>query len=192
MPGGQVEPGGGVGADGPGQPGREVGVDVFDHDALVGVVQDHVGQRVVGGDVRGPQRPNPVVVLDHQVQRLVAVGRGSRGTSAREPAQELPALLGGLLVVGTGPPRGGRCGAGEVQRELRNDSGRIMRALDEGASFVINRNGQPVGELRPLRRRRFVDAAAAVEMFRGAPRVDAAALRRDLDEAVDQSIPDRV
>lgn len=77
------------------------------------------------------------------------------------------------------------------QRELRNDSGRIMRALDEGASFVINRNGHPVGELRPLRRRRFVDAAAAVEMFRGAPRVDGAALRRDLDEAVDQSVPDR-
>jgi antitoxin (DNA-binding transcriptional repressor) of toxin-antitoxin stability system len=78
------------------------------------------------------------------------------------------------------------------QRELRNDSGRIMRGLDEGKSFIVNRNGTPVGELRPLRRRRFVSAHAAVEMFRGAPRVEAATLRRDLDSVVDQDIPDRV
>jgi prevent-host-death family protein len=40
------------------------------------------------------------------------------------------------------------------QRELRNDSGKIMRRLDQGESFVITRNGQPVGELTPLRRHR--------------------------------------
>jgi antitoxin (DNA-binding transcriptional repressor) of toxin-antitoxin stability system len=77
------------------------------------------------------------------------------------------------------------------QRELRNDSGRIMRGLDEGKSFIVNRNGAPVGELRPLRRHRFVSAHAAVEMFRGAPPVDAARLRRDLDNAADQDLPDR-
>ncbi|MFW6186852.1 MAG: type II toxin-antitoxin system Phd/YefM family antitoxin [Actinomycetota bacterium] len=74
------------------------------------------------------------------------------------------------------------------QRELRNDSGRIMRALDEGRSFVVSRNGVPVGELRPLRRHRFVDARAAVAGFQGAPRVDPEALRRDLDEVVDQVV----
>lgn len=74
------------------------------------------------------------------------------------------------------------------QRELRNDSGRIMRALDEGRSFVVSRNGTPVGELRPLRRRRFVDARAAVAAFRGAPRVDVQALRRDLDDVADQGL----
>ena len=78
------------------------------------------------------------------------------------------------------------------QRELRNDSGRIMRGLDEGQSYIVSRNGTPVGELRPLRRHRFVSAHAAVEMFRGAPRVDAATLRRDLDDLVDQDLPDRV
>jgi antitoxin (DNA-binding transcriptional repressor) of toxin-antitoxin stability system len=78
------------------------------------------------------------------------------------------------------------------QRELRNDSGRIMRGLDEGKSFIVSRNGTPVGELRPLRRHRFVSAQAVVDMFRGAPRVDAATLRRDLDHVVDQGIPDRV
>ena len=42
------------------------------------------------------------------------------------------------------------------QRELRNDSGKIMRRLDLGESFVITRNGQPVGELTPLRRHRLL------------------------------------
>src|SRR5207245_5084128 len=42
-----------------------------------------------------------------------------------------------------------------TQRELRNGSGKIMRALDGGESFVVTRNGVPVGELRPLPRREF-------------------------------------
>ena len=74
------------------------------------------------------------------------------------------------------------------QRELRNDSGRIMRALDQGRTFVVSRNGRPVGELRPLRRHRFVTAVAAVEMFRNAPGLDWERIRRDLDEVVDQDI----
>lgn len=78
------------------------------------------------------------------------------------------------------------------QRELRNDSGRIMRALDEGESFLVTRNGAPVGELRPLRRHRFVAAGTVVAMFRDAPPVDAAAFRSDLDEVVDQEISNRV
>lgn len=78
------------------------------------------------------------------------------------------------------------------QRELRNDSGRIMRALDEGRSFVVTRNSVPVGELRPLRRRRLVDARAVTELFRGAARVDAEHFRRDLDASVDQTVDPRV
>lgn len=66
-----------------------------------------------------------------------------------------------------------------------------MRALDDGESFVITRNGTPVGELLPLRRHRFVAASTAVAMFRDAPSLDAAAFRRDLDEVSDQEIPDR-
>lgn len=78
------------------------------------------------------------------------------------------------------------------QRELRNDSGRIMRALDEGRSFVVTRNSVPVGELRPLRRRRLVDARFVTELFRGAPRVDVERFRRDLDASVDQTVDPRV
>ena len=72
------------------------------------------------------------------------------------------------------------------QRELRNDSGEIMRKVDAGETFVVTRNGVPVGELSPLRRHRFVAAEAAVELFRGAPAVDYDRFRADLDLAASQ------
>lgn len=72
------------------------------------------------------------------------------------------------------------------QRELRNDSGEVMRQLDQGHSFVVTRNGVPVGELSPLRRHRFVRAEAAIEMFRGAPAIDLEQFRADLDAVADQ------
>jgi prevent-host-death family protein len=78
-----------------------------------------------------------------------------------------------------------------TQRELRNNSGEIMRQLDQGHSFVVTRNGVPVGELSPLRRHRFVSAKAAVAAFQGAPRVDLDRLRADLDHAANQEIAPR-
>lgn len=77
------------------------------------------------------------------------------------------------------------------QRELRNDSGRIMRSLGDGETFTITSNGEPVGELTPLRRRRFVSAASVIDLFRNAPAVDAARFRRDLDDLVDQDLEPR-
>jgi prevent-host-death family protein len=73
-----------------------------------------------------------------------------------------------------------------TQRELRNHSGEIMRDLDDGETFVVTRNGVPVGELLPLRRHRFVAAETAVAMFRAAPPVDYERFRADLDTAVSQ------
>jgi antitoxin (DNA-binding transcriptional repressor) of toxin-antitoxin stability system len=73
-----------------------------------------------------------------------------------------------------------------TQRELRNDSGRIMRALDKGKSFIVTRNGVPVGELIPLRQRVFVPADAAQAAFAGAPRVALRRFRKDIDAMIDQ------
>jgi antitoxin (DNA-binding transcriptional repressor) of toxin-antitoxin stability system len=78
-----------------------------------------------------------------------------------------------------------------TQRELRNNSGEIMRHLDQGESFVVTRNGLPVGELSPLRRNRFVSAEAAVAAFKDAPRVEFDRLRADLDHAASQEITPR-
>jgi len=75
-----------------------------------------------------------------------------------------------------------------TQRELRNDSGKIMRALDRGDTFVVTRNGVPVGELRPLPRRRFVPVEAALAAFQGAPRIDRDLFRADLDRWIDQEV----
>ena len=77
------------------------------------------------------------------------------------------------------------------QRELRNESGEIMRALDRGESFVVTRNGVPVGELIPRRRRRFVAAEAAVAVFTGAPAVELDRFRADVDAVLDQDTEPR-
>ncbi len=73
-----------------------------------------------------------------------------------------------------------------TQRELRNESGRIMRALDKGRSFVVTRNGVPVGELVPLRPRTFVRADTAQAAFANAPRISQRRFRKDVDAVVDQ------
>lgn len=78
-----------------------------------------------------------------------------------------------------------------TQRELRNDSGRIMRALDEGTSFILTRNGVPVGELTPVKPRAFVSAEVAVGAFAGASRVEPRRFRKDVDAIVDQDATPR-
>ena len=75
-----------------------------------------------------------------------------------------------------------------TQRELRNDSGAILREVQAGQVIIISRNGVPVAELRPLPPRRFVTRTVIADAARRAPRVDADRLRADLDAVVDQSV----
>ena len=79
-----------------------------------------------------------------------------------------------------------------TQRELRNSSGAIMRALDKGESFIVTRNGTPVGELLPVRRRQFVKASQILAAFATATPIDSARFRRDVDEVLDQDPSPRV
>ena len=78
-----------------------------------------------------------------------------------------------------------------TQRELRNDSGRIMRALDKGKSFTVTRNGVPVGELIPMRQRVFVSIDAVLAAFAGAARVSPQRFRKDVDALIDQGVTPR-
>ncbi len=78
-----------------------------------------------------------------------------------------------------------------TQRQLRNDSGRIMKALDKGRTFVVTRNGVPVGELLPLRQRTFVTTEAARATFARTPRVAARRFRKDVDRALNQDATPR-
>jgi antitoxin (DNA-binding transcriptional repressor) of toxin-antitoxin stability system len=67
-----------------------------------------------------------------------------------------------------------------------------MRALDHGESFVVTRNGVPVGELVPVRRRQFVPAEEAQAALAGAGRIDAERFRADVDAHLDQDPTPRV
>jgi prevent-host-death family protein len=78
-----------------------------------------------------------------------------------------------------------------TQRTLRNDSGEIMRGLDRGESYIVTRNGVPVGELTPIRRRRFVSAEAFRKVLAGVPRLDPARFREDIDRVIDQDVRPR-
>ena len=68
-----------------------------------------------------------------------------------------------------------------TQRELRNDSAAIMRAVEQGATLIVTRNRTPVAELRPLRRRRFVPTAELRRALARCPPVDHRALRSEMD-----------
>jgi prevent-host-death family protein len=75
-----------------------------------------------------------------------------------------------------------------TQRELRNDSARVLREVQAGQTIVVTRNGTPVAELRPIPPRRFVPRAVIADAGKRAPRVDLARLRNDIDAVVDSSV----
>ncbi|MGN9913649.1 type II toxin-antitoxin system Phd/YefM family antitoxin [Phytohabitans sp. LJ34] len=78
-----------------------------------------------------------------------------------------------------------------TQRELRNESGEIMRSVERGESFTITRNGTPIARLIPLRRRTFVPREEVIAAFATAPRIDADRFRADLDAGVDDDLDSR-
>jgi prevent-host-death family protein len=74
------------------------------------------------------------------------------------------------------------------QRELRNDSSRVLRDVQAGETVVVTRYGVPVAELRPVAPRTYVPRAVIADAARRAPRVNAERLREDLDAVVDPSL----
>lgn len=75
-----------------------------------------------------------------------------------------------------------------TQRELRNDSGEIMRAVESGETFIVTRHGAPTAELRPLRRRTFVPRAELARAAAHASVIDPVRFRADVDAVLDQEI----
>ena len=75
------------------------------------------------------------------------------------------------------------------QRELRNDSGEILRAVAGGETMIVTRNGTPLAELRPLRRRTFVPRAELALAAMRAPVFDSGAFRAEVDDILDQTPP---
>lgn len=75
-----------------------------------------------------------------------------------------------------------------AQRELRNENAKVMAAVAAGSTFIVTRNGEPIAELRPLRRERrtFVPSAEIVMLAPRGSRIDRTAFRDDSDRAIDQ------
>jgi prevent-host-death family protein len=86
------------------------------------------------------------------------------------------------------------------QRELRNDSGAIMRRVQQGERFTVTRNGVPVADLVPHsesgpdRPPRFIPVAQIATGASELPSWDTARFMHELEEldhAVDDSDADR-
>lgn len=75
-----------------------------------------------------------------------------------------------------------------TQRELRNDSGAVLRAVQSGMSVIVTRNGEPVAELKPVSRRTYVPRQVIAGATEGAARIDYIRFRAELDQVADQSI----
>jgi prevent-host-death family protein len=75
-----------------------------------------------------------------------------------------------------------------TQRDLRNDSGAIMRGVERGESYSITRTGTPIGRLIPVRRRTYTPREQVMVTFATAAVVDSDRLRADLDAAVAEDL----
>ena len=85
------------------------------------------------------------------------------------------------------------------QRELRNDSGEVMRRVESGESFTVTRRGVAVADLIPHRDAvadgptRFVSAERIIQALTGVPAWDVTAFddeQRALDARVDDDAQD--
>jgi antitoxin (DNA-binding transcriptional repressor) of toxin-antitoxin stability system len=77
------------------------------------------------------------------------------------------------------------------QRDLRLRSKEIMDAVEGGQTFAVTRDGTPIAELVPLRRRRqFVGRSQVAHTWRSAPAVDLARFRADQESAYDDAESD--
>lgn len=65
-----------------------------------------------------------------------------------------------------------------------------MDAVAHGATFIVTRNGTPIGELIPLRRYRVVTREQFAGVSANAPIMDAARFRADVDSALDDELRD--
>lgn len=72
-------------------------------------------------------------------------------------------------------------------RELRNEGGAVIDRVIAGETLIVTRDGQPVAELRPLRRSA-PDMATVLERFRHLPPIDFEQFRADVDAIIDQSL----
>jgi prevent-host-death family protein len=69
-------------------------------------------------------------------------------------------------------------------RDLRNHGGEILNRVAAGEALIVTRHGEPIAELRPLRRQP-LPAGQLLQRWRRLPAVDPALLRSDIHGVLD-------
>jgi prevent-host-death family protein len=72
-------------------------------------------------------------------------------------------------------------------RELRNHGGEVVDRVERGERLTVTRDGKAVAVLAPLDRAP-LGAAALLARWSRLPAIDAAALRADVDDLIDQAL----
>jgi len=72
-------------------------------------------------------------------------------------------------------------------RDLRNRSADVLADVARGETLVVTRDGEPIAELRPIRRRG-LSTAEIIERWKNLPPMDADKLRADIDSILDPSL----
>jgi prevent-host-death family protein len=72
-------------------------------------------------------------------------------------------------------------------RDLRNHGGEVVERAARGEPVTITRAGKPVAELHAIPKAA-LSAETLLDRWRGLPRLDPLALRRDVDRALDSSL----
>lgn len=72
-------------------------------------------------------------------------------------------------------------------RDLRNRSADVLARVARGESLTVTRDGDPVATVAPMPRRA-LGAEQLIARRAALPRVDAHALRAELDELIDPSL----
>jgi len=72
-------------------------------------------------------------------------------------------------------------------RELSDNGGAVLQRVAAGEHLIVTQAGEPVAELRPLRRRGLT-AEALLERWRELPPVDPVKWRKDIDDVIDSAL----
>lgn len=72
-------------------------------------------------------------------------------------------------------------------RDLRNKGGRVLKRVVRGEAVTVTLDGEPVAELRRVRRAG-LSATALITRWRKLPPMDSKRLRADLDRVLDPSV----
>lgn len=72
-------------------------------------------------------------------------------------------------------------------RDLRNSGGDVLERVRSGENIIVTKSGKPIAELRPIGYEN-LERGVLLGRWRHLPQLDAAALRADMSQLLDDSL----